>query len=163
MYGKVYLAGPITGLGYNEAQGWRDWVSKELEEWDIEAYSPLRTKKFLSKVPVIVGHDSKLYEPETALQAAVSSPSGVLGRDHNDCVTADVLFVNLVGATSPSLGTAMEIAWAYEAHIPIVLVIEDVEDTRRNPNEHIMFQAAATYRVPEIGAGVELTKAIILP
>ncbi len=164
MEGKVYLAGPISGLSFDEAEDWRHGVTAELSCYDIDAFSPLRMKQFLAELPVIGGHDSALYPARDDLQRAIASPSGVLGRDHNDCVTSDVLFVNFLGSISRSLGTAMEIAWAWEAHIPIVMCIEENSDnTLVSPNEHIMFQAAATYRVASLVAGVELTKSIILP
>ena len=164
MEGKVYLAGPISGLGYDEAQNWRRGVTAELACYGIFAYSPLRMKQFLAELPVIAGHDSNLYPARDDLQRAIASPSGVLGRDHNDCVTSDVLFVNFLDSKAPSLGTAMEIAWAWEAHIPVVICIEAREPGELgSPNEHIMFQAATTYRVESLIAGVELTKSIILP
>jgi hypothetical protein len=160
MESKVYLAGPISGLNLQEAEDWRHGVAAELACYGIAAFSPLRMKQFLSALDVIEGHDSG----QGDLQRAIASPSGILGRDHNDCVTSDVLFVNFLGSKSPSLGTAMEIAWAWDAHIPVVMCIEAREPGERGtPNEHIMFQAAATYRVESLVAGVELTKSIILP
>ncbi|KKN71188.1 hypothetical protein LCGC14_0423510 [marine sediment metagenome] len=168
MEGKVYLAGPITGLHYDKAQDWRLSVAAELADYGISAYSPLRTKQFLASLATIEGHDSALYPARDDLQRAVTSPTGILGRDYNDCVTSDVLFVNFLDSDARSLGTAMEIAWAWEAHIPIVMCIEDNMRARApgklsSPNEHVMFQAAATYRVESLIAGVELTKGIILP
>ena len=166
MEGKVYLGGPISGLNYNDAQDWREGVTAELSCFGIYAYSPLRMKQFLAELPTIAGHDSNLYPARDDLQRAIASPSGVLGRDHNDCVTSDVLFVNFLDSVRPSLGTAMEIAWAWDYHIPVVMCIEAQDDNvmvQPSPNEHIMFQAATTYRVESLVAGVELTKSIILP
>lgn len=31
----VYLAGPITGLDYNDCTDWREYAKKELEKWGI--------------------------------------------------------------------------------------------------------------------------------
>ena len=47
-------------------------------------------------------------------------------RDHGDVHRADILLVNLTGAHPDhlSIGTMMELAWAWHAHIPRVSIIE---------------------------------------
>jgi len=44
---KVYLAGPIKGLDYNNSIAWRDHVIRELEKSKIIGASPMRAKEFL--------------------------------------------------------------------------------------------------------------------
>jgi len=45
---KVYLAGPITGLSYEKAVDWRRYAQIVLlEEGDIVAVSPMRSKDYL--------------------------------------------------------------------------------------------------------------------
>lgn len=116
---KVYLAGPITGLSYDGCTEWREDVKTKL--WDrsrgrIEGYSPMRSKTHLSGERAIAdgyaGH-------------VLSCDRGIMARDHNDVITSDLLFVNLLGAEKASIGTAMELAWAYDRHIKTVVAIED--------------------------------------
>ena len=38
---SVYLAGPITGLTYEECVGWRERAKEELAKAGITAYSPM--------------------------------------------------------------------------------------------------------------------------
>jgi len=48
---------------------------------------------------------------KTVLQQPLVSPPGAVGRDRFDVQTCDLLLVNLLGATSVSIGTMFELAW----------------------------------------------------
>jgi len=45
---KVYLAGPVTGLNYNERNSWRKSAISELAKYGITGISPQRDKTKLA-------------------------------------------------------------------------------------------------------------------
>lgn len=159
----VYLAGPIQGLTYDQATTWREETARRLNSDRVECLDPLRGKYHL--------------KGSTSLKAdgysqPMSTNKGIMGRDHFDCCRADVLLVNVLGATKGSLGTAMEVAWAYDRHIPVVLVMEKdgkifdhVGDynyeERDNPHQHAMFLEAATYIVPTLEEAERLIRVLL--
>jgi nucleoside 2-deoxyribosyltransferase len=147
---RIYLAGGISGYTYDEAQAWRDEVSDALHGTGIECYSPLRAKQFLRKEGVI----DKSYEYHP-----LASAKGILYRDHHDCTTADLVFINFLKATSTSVGTAMELGWAFDNHIIVVAVME--KDAVFNT--HPMMLECITYRVETLEDGVLIAMSVLLP
>jgi len=76
---------------------------------------------------------------------------GIMARDFNDVKQADALLVNLLGAKKPSLGTIMELAWAFALQKPCVVVIEK----NGNPHDnHPMIHEAISFRVDTLDEGV---------
>jgi nucleoside 2-deoxyribosyltransferase len=86
----------------------------------------------------------------------LTSQRGVMTRDHNDCTRADLLFVNLLGTQKVSIGTSMEMAWAWEKRIPIVCLME-----KDNCHQHIMLREAIDYQLEDIDSGIDIVKAIL--
>jgi len=148
--GKIYLAGAITSLNYAQATDWRIKVAEEL--FPLECLSPLRYKSYLSEEKVIL--DS--YDQET--YSALSTPRGILARDFYDATRCDLIFVNLLGTTRVSIGTMLEIAWAYGKRIPIIQVIEKTG----NIHEHSMVNECVDFRVETLEEGIHIAKAILL-
>lgn len=149
---RVYLAGPISGLEYSGAVGWRESAAKLLKRSGIQAYSPMRNKSFLAgtegAITPFIDHENPL-----------GKSKGIMCRDFTDCTRADALLVNFLGVNRVSLGTAMELAWAYDRHIPVVVVAE-----ANNPNvAHPMAHEAINYRVNTLSEGIALICAILLP
>jgi nucleoside 2-deoxyribosyltransferase len=147
MKNKVYLAGPIAGLTYEGAQDWRNWVARDLNSPETETVTPMRGKSFLKGEGTIGTGD---YSDVIAKSKAVTR------RDFNDTVTASCVFVNLLGAKKVSIGTVMEIAWAYQARVPTVLIME-----KGNVHEHLMIEEACHYVVDTLEAGVRLVKLLL--
>jgi nucleoside 2-deoxyribosyltransferase len=145
--GTVYLAGPITGCTYGDCTDWRDYAKKKLAEAGIIGLDPMRGKTFLEK-ETNVGNN---------YAHPLGTPRGIMTRDHWDCTRCDVLLVNLIGATRVSIGTVMEIAWAYDNQIPIILLIEPTG----NPHDHAMIQEAVGFRVSCLDEGIAIAKAIL--
>lgn len=166
---KVYLAGGISGLKYGDAVNWRNYAAKELakgkeikaltdpfgnvlipknyEHSHIYAFSPMRAAGFL--------------EPMEGMVEAVESLStiqAILTRDHWDCKTADAILVNLSGMEKVSIGTVMEIAWAYAYRIPTVIVME-----KDNIHRHGMIEQSAGWVVESLDEGIKAVKSILLP
>jgi len=79
-------------------------------------------------------------------------------RDFNDVKRSDALIVNLLGLSKPSLGTVMELGWAYALQKPAVVAIEE----RGNPHDnHPMISEAMRFRVTTIEEAID-SVAIIL-
>lgn len=149
---RVYLAGPIGHLTYDKATEWRREAQRLLALHSISAYSPLRAKEFLDTAEAIPSKANVSEHP-------LGTSKGIMTRDFNDCVSADALLVCFLGVSKPSLGTAMELAWAYDRHIPVVVVTE-----KDNPNiDHPMMYEAAKFVVPTLAQGIELIRSILRP
>lgn len=144
----VYLAGPITGLAYDNAVDWRAYVIDRFPK-NIIGVSPLRGKEYLSKEK-----DLKWHYPEHPL----STEDGIMTRDFFDVGRADALLVNFLGATRVSIGTVMEIAWAHMYRKPVVVVME--ED---NLHQHPMLRKASSLIVPSLDDGIELIDRLVSP
>lgn len=149
---KVYLAGPITGLTFGDAQDWRSYAKESLAESGITGYSPLRAKDYLLERGVLSGH------PDAYNDQILSSAKGILNRDRWDVMTCDLMFVNLLAATTTSIGTVMEIAYADAYRKPTVVVMED-----DNPHHHAMLDSSVGWITNDLEFGLELVKAILLP
>jgi len=145
----VYLAGPITGTSYGECTSWRQFVQDELLLHNMVGISPMRHKDNLMDQHTI---------EDTYENQVMSSQRGIFGRDFWDATRCDAVFVNLLGANTTSIGTVMEISWAWHARIPLVLVIED----SGNPHDHAMIREACYFRVDTIEKGIDVLTKLFL-
>jgi nucleoside 2-deoxyribosyltransferase len=101
---KLYLCGPINGCTDEEANGWRDLV-KSL--WPGETIDPMR-------------RDYRGREDQCADE--------IVEFDKIDIMRADALIVSY---DKPSVGTSMEVLFAFERGKPIVVVAQ--QGTRISP------------------------------
>jgi nucleoside 2-deoxyribosyltransferase len=147
---KVYLAGPIAGLTYDEGQDWRTYAQAVLEGANIDGFSPLRGKQFLRAAGKI---------GTAGFAHALASDKGIMKRDTNDVRTSAVVLVNFVGATKISRGTDMELMAAYILNIPVVVACP--EDSIML--DHPMVRAAVDYRVDTLDDALEVIQTIVNP
>ncbi len=147
---KVYLAGPIGGLTYDFAAQWRDHATMRLNQYNIAAYSPLRYKQFLR------AHGTLTTQPYT--ENPLATRRGILTRDHWDCMTADLIFVNFLGAATISMGTVMEVAFGHAYRKPIVAAME-----QGNIHEHAMVSEAIDFRVDTLDEALDIAISILNP
>ncbi len=167
---KIYLAGPIAGLSYNEsALGWREYVANNLGGYHgvqkeahgtgmgtmLHCYSPMRGKSFLRDVKKDQILDKLEYK-----DSPVSTTQGILGRDRHDTTGADLVFINLLGAKAVSIGTMVELGWADAARKPVVLCMEK---DGTNIHEHLFVQGLVTYRVDNLDDGISCSRLVLLP
>lgn len=148
----VYLAGPISGLTYDDAEDWRTLAKASLALADIKAVSPLRAKDYLRDLSSAISGTGAEYQHLGVL----STPRGVMTRDRYDATRCDALLVNLLGAERVSIGTVMEIAWADYCRTPIVVAIEP----SGNPHEHMMIAEAIGFRVPTLSEALHVVCSI---
>jgi nucleoside 2-deoxyribosyltransferase len=155
-YPQVYLAGPITGLTYDEGNDWRVAVQAELQAVGIIGWSPLRAKHFLREIGVLDAAGT----PDSAYIGLnpLSEPKGIMTRDRFDTTRSDMVLMNLVGATRVSIGTMIEAGWADAARVPLVVAME--ED---NVHRHAMLNEAAGFIVPTLEEAVAVVKAVLIP
>lgn len=147
----IYLAGPISGRTFAVGNYWRTYAAKQLAP-EIKTLSPLRDKEFLSDLQEISAHGE-----EYKHLSPLATSRGVMTRDFYDCTRADVLLVNLLGAERVSIGTCMEIAWAFDRRIPIVCVLgaDDVH------GQHMMIKEAIDYPCSSLDDGIFLVRSVV--
>lgn len=139
---SIYLAGPISGCTFKGCTTWRKEF-RELMPEGVECLSPMRDKEYLD-AEELIEHDY----PDQVL----SCQRGIMTRDFFDCTNATLIVVDLRGATRVSIGTVMEIAWAYATRTPVVAIMEP----EGNLHDHPMVREAIGFRVetPEQAARV---------
>jgi nucleoside 2-deoxyribosyltransferase len=153
---SVYLAGPISGIDFEEGEGWRQQAINYLAECGIDAFSPLRKKDYLKGE----GHLTGSYD-----DWPLSTQRGIYARDRFDCHRVDVVIANLLdsgadesGKQRVSIGTVMEIAWAAQHNTPVVLIME-----HDNIHRHPMLLEACPFVVDNLQEALDLTDAILRP
>lgn len=151
MQPKVYLAGPISGLSYAGCTDWREHAIARLGEFNIRGLSPMRCKEYLSHLSNISadGH-------EYAHLGDFATPRAVMTRDHFDATRCDVLLVNLLGAEKVSIGTCMEIAWAFTHKIPVICAIED-----NSIHSHMMIDEAIGFRTTDLDRAIDIAIGVL--
>jgi nucleoside 2-deoxyribosyltransferase len=151
----VYLAGPITGLTYDNAQDWREKVAGVLWNHGVMSRSPLRGKQYLRPLGDLDNGDPIISSYANNSEWPLSSPKGITLRDRNDVKTSDVVLANLLGADKVSIGTVLEIAWADAFGTPSVVIME-----KDNPHQHSMIQEASGIVVESLDLAVRVTLTI---
>lgn len=131
----IYLAGPIGGMTWEEATGWRDNVKELLRP--LNCLSPLRDIEVDGRLISLKGFtntsDKKFLNNS---RASGDLPFQILfDRDYRDVDICNGLFVNMIGAKKKSTGTIMEVSRAFKRGIPMVLAMEP-----DNINEDIFFE-----------------------
>jgi nucleoside 2-deoxyribosyltransferase len=153
---RVYLAGPIKGLNYNEAVEWREAATKALAVLGIDGMSPMRAKDYLKKELDVSG--DKLADQYA--EHPLSTMKAIVTRDRKDCMKSDAVIMYLRGAKAVSIGSVMECAWADAARIPLILVMEKNGD---NPHRHGMVIETAGFWVETLDEAIHIVKAVLLP
>jgi len=147
---KVYLAGPISGTSYGECTDWREHAISRLAQFGIRGLSPMRCKEYLSHLTSISadGH-------EYAHLGAFATPRSVMTRDHFDATRCDMLLVNFIDAKIVSIGTVMEIAWAFTRQIPVVLA------SNNDVHKHMMVDEAVGFRAETLEHAIDIAIGVL--
>lgn len=112
---KVYLAGAITGLSWEEVRARFREASELLSSIGYDVLNPLAGKGHLAR--------------ETSLKATgykhpTSTDRAIVGRDYWMVQQADIILCNLANSKSVSIGSVCELAWAYSQHKHVIVVME---------------------------------------
>jgi nucleoside 2-deoxyribosyltransferase len=143
----VYLAGPISGLSLDECTNWRNRVTEELNSDMVHCLTPLRGKAILADQPYIHSHEYN--DPFLTTRS-------ITRRDMFDTLRSSCIFMNLLDTSKVSIGTMMELAWAYQNQIPTVVLME-----KDNIHHHAMVDEACTYIVDSLEEGIRITKTLL--
>ena len=128
----VYLAGPIDGLSYREGVEWRRYAQEKLAVEGIKAQSPQRGKDYIGDNPELAA-EMDFAKQEAAFSANIMSTGRmIMTRDKFDALNCSILLVNFAGAKRASIGTVMEIAWAYLQGKPIIVVADEEDVLHRS-------------------------------
>lgn len=144
----VYLAGPIAHLTFDEANEWRHYAMRYLEDFDIRTRSPLRGNEFLRKVGVIT------IDP---YNQALASDSSIVTRDRYDVMNADMVLVNLLDAPKVSCGTPVEYGWADAFRVPVITVME----REGSVYDHPFIRGLSGYRVETLAEGLAICVSVL--
>ncbi len=153
---KVYLSGPMAGLTQQEATDWREKVAHALRRASITPLSPMRDLTYRSKDSRISASND-VDDGVRSFDPAMTTDRGINTRDYNDTITSDLIFIYLLGAKKVSIGTVIEIAWAYERRIPTVVVMEN----EGNLHDHAMLRDMISYRVDTLDRGIEVALSVL--
>ena len=167
---KIYLAGPITGCSWGESEDWRD-AFKKFEIPNVECYSPLRGKEYLKGDRMIA---------DSYMQHRMSTAKAIMVRDAFDVRTCDAVVVNFQGAQRVSIGTVMEVAWAWDRNKPVIAIFDDPVVTTvlgeptptgtpatitvtRDIHEHAMLNEAISWKVYNLEDAAEICRLLFNP
>lgn len=139
---RVYLAGPIRGLTYEQATEWRVDAEQNLTSLGHTSATPMRGKEALKTR----GKITNSYE-----EFPMSSEAGIYGRDIFDIASCDVLLANLLNTKEVSIGTAMEIQAARDRGKYVLVVMED-----DNPHNHPFVRRAASLVVKDMDMALDV-------
>lgn len=153
----VYLAGPVSGLSYDEANDWRVKVTRVLLP-DIICLNPLRGKEHLA---------SKTSPIMPSPMDGFCTDQAIVMRDYNDVLRSAAVLVHLVppshssslGSDHISIGTLFELAWAFRLRKIVVATGVDA-DTAYN---HPFVRQAVTYFAADLPDAVDFMKTVLIP
>jgi nucleoside 2-deoxyribosyltransferase len=112
---KIYLAHPISGLSYDEVMDYYKDTTMKMMMAGYKVLCPMTGKDALRNE---VSFKAEGYG------TPISTNRAILGRDHWMINQADVVYINLTGSKSISIGCCMELAFAYTHHKHVILVME---------------------------------------
>lgn len=147
----VYLAGPVAGLHYDDADDWRQKAIGLLAVHGIEGRSPLRGKEPLRHVQKLDGNGYEWVSP-------LASQKGIVTRDRNDVMTCDAVLMNLAEASRVSIGSMVEYGWADAYRKPLVLIENLSPD---NPHDHLFVKELSGYIVQELEDAVMILASLL--
>lgn len=145
----VYLSGPIAGLTYSQGSDWREYASQSFPP-HIQGVSPLRGHRMLENMGPITNN---MIEHPMRTDRAINT------RDKFDTLRAQAVLVNLLGTERVSIGTTMEIAWAFDHNIPVIAAMEP----EGNPHDHPMVRDCLSMRFASLDEAIEGVTAWVSP
>jgi nucleoside 2-deoxyribosyltransferase len=138
----VYVAGLISGYPYEEVFKYFDNTSKILSALGYEVLSPLNGK---TRLRTEIKLKASGYENDP-----ISNNHAIMRRDMWMVHKADFIFCNLSNAASVSIGSMMELAWAYRAGKQVIVIME-----KDNIHRHAFVLEAATIVFESLEDGLQ--------
>jgi nucleoside 2-deoxyribosyltransferase len=152
-----YLAGPIDGLSFQDGIEWRQHAQRELAVAGIKGQSPQRGKEYIGERPELADEMDFSKQEEMFKGNLMSTANMILARDKFDAINCSVLLVNFKGSKRASIGTVMEIAWAYMLGKPIIVVADEEDELHRS---HPMLRGTFSCVTDNLDDAIEVVKGI---
>lgn len=115
---KVYLAGPISGKGYDEVVLLYKEKTSMFQEWGYEVLCPMTGKMYL--------RNETEFKAQGYEHLPVSTNHAIFERDKWMVSQSDLVFADLSNSGDRvSIGTVMELAWASMLGKHTVVVIPE--------------------------------------
>lgn len=149
---SIYLSGPIAGTDFYGCTSWRRYVSNQLSEF--KCLDPMRGKSYLKDAGPITDDVTKNTE---GYKDYLASDQAIMTRDSWDTFNCDAIFVNFLDVKKVSIGTVMEIAWAWQRRAPIIMCMK-----KDNLHDHPMIRAASPFVVSDLDSGIKLLKTLFV-
>lgn len=142
----VYLAGPMSGLKFEQAQAWR----KKATDF-LHGLKDPRTKQHLYHVlNPLRGHrpQETVAKPFQMEYDGSSAEHEDIRRDRYDVMRSHIVLADLTDALAirrVSIGTVFELCWAWEYEKFLIIVM-----TKENPHYHTFIKDAASVVRPTL-------------
>jgi len=130
---KIYLARPISGCTPIEVLSYYREVSEELLQCGYDVLCPMKGKANLR-----VEKEYRAEFSKKGYGTPIITNNSIFNRDKWMISQSDIVYVNLVGAKTVSIGSMMELAWASHFCKYVVLSMED-----ENVHQHAFVLMAA--------------------
>ena len=118
---KIYLCGPINGCNDDEAYIWRNWF-KNNTKFNTKTYETIETSHG-PETKEKIEQKFKFIDPMERDYRGIENENyrEIVDLDKRDILSSDILVVMY---TKPSIGTSMEIFFAWTNNIPIIIINE---------------------------------------
>jgi hypothetical protein len=151
----VYLAGPMSGLPFEECRKWRDKATRSLQR-----LRDARTKEPLYHVlNPLRGHDELVGQECTANYDDASAEKEDIRRDRYDVSRSDIVLADLTDAMiigKSSIGTICELDQAHMEGKFIILVM-----TPENPHWHSFLKDLAGVIKPDLDSALAYMRNVL--
>ena len=122
---RVYVAGIITGLTAEEVFKYFDSAKKTLEDFGYDVFTPVAGKDMCRVEKRKFASQQKSKIPQLTNHA-------IIERDRWMVKNSDIIFCDLSGKDTASIGCTSELAWAHDNGVHSVVIL---------PEEHVMRHA----------------------
>ena len=132
----IYLAGPISGKSYHEVVSRYAVKIQELRKMGYRTLSPMTAKGYLRNDVKLkaVGYDNP-----------VSTNHAIVNRDKWMVEKSDIVLADLTNAVEVSIGTVMELAWAFHFGKHVIVIMGE-----SNIHQHAFVLEAAHIVFPKL-------------
>jgi len=114
---KIYLAHPISGLTYDEVIGYYKKISRKLKKIGYEVFHPMTGKSAMRT-------DIKERFQPIDNKSEIATNHAIISRDTWMVRMCDILYLDLTGTQTISIGCVMELFGAYVLGKYTVVVME---------------------------------------
>jgi nucleoside 2-deoxyribosyltransferase len=150
---SIYLAGPMSGLTWQEALGWRRTCEAELSRyWRL--INPVRSQSEPSSETDIIPHSTQLDKDYKDLH---HTATGITAQDEFFIDQSDWILANFLNAREVSIGSVWELGYGWRGGKKILSVIEP-----GSCHDHGFIRRRSHVFTPNLDEAIEFFKAIAL-